>query len=422
MKRLTLNTVVSRPERRLLGIVVLCAALAVTAFLIPASSQAKPSQVSCGATITSDTTLNLDLTNCPNEGIVIGADNITLDLNGHTVGGDGTPVPSCPDGAFCDIGIDNTAGHTGVTIKGGSVTGFDFGIFVLGASDNRIQRISLTNNASLGMLVGDSHQTRIDHNSAVGDGTSAIVMFNSHDNRIDHNSVTGEHGYAIPVFDSNHNRLEKNMLDGNDHGILLDTSNDNAVKDNRISHSGGSSIDIGHARNNRVEGNLLSDDGDGVILFEAQGNQISDNSVSGTGFFGFADTGGFGVILDGAAHNLVQRNVVTGGRGPAIFITSLDSPQPSDSNTISDNVANSKLADGILVNNNATETLLEHNTANASGHDGIHADAPGTTVTLNTTNDNHGLGIDAVPGVIDGGGNRATGNGNPLQCTNVSCS
>jgi len=31
------------------------------------------------------------------------------------------------------------------------------------------------------------------------------------------------------------------------------------------------------------------------------------------------------------------------------------------------------------------------------------------------------LGIEAVVGVIDGGGNRAFGNGNPLRCVNVTC-
>jgi hypothetical protein len=34
---------------------------------------------------------------------------------------------------------------------------------------------------------------------------------------------------------------------------------------------------------------------------------------------------------------------------------------------------------------------------------------------------NGDLGIEAVPGVIDGGGNHAHGNGNPGQCTNISC-
>jgi hypothetical protein len=39
----------------------------------------------------------------------------------------------------------------------------------------------------------------------------------------------------------------------------------------------------------------------------------------------------------------------------------------------------------------------------------------------NTANRNHDLGIEAVPGVIDGGGNKASGNGNPAQCLNVVC-
>jgi hypothetical protein len=46
---------------------------------------------------------------------------------------------------------------------------------------------------------------------------------------------------------------------------------------------------------------------------------------------------------------------------------------------------------------------------------------PTTLVERNTANHNAGLGIDAVPNVIDGGGNRAFGNGNPLQCLNVVC-
>ena len=53
--------------------------------------------------------------------------------------------------------------------------------------------------------------------------------------------------------------------------------------------------------------------------------------------------------------------------------------------------------------------------------DGIDVDAPGTVVRSNTANDNGDLGIEAVDGVIDGGGNRASGNANPLQCFNVVC-
>jgi hypothetical protein len=47
--------------------------------------------------------------------------------------------------------------------------------------------------------------------------------------------------------------------------------------------------------------------------------------------------------------------------------------------------------------------------------------APGTTVTRNVANANRALGIFAVPGVVDGGGNRAAGNGDPAKCVGISC-
>jgi len=56
-----------------------------------------------------------------------------------------------------------------------------------------------------------------------------------------------------------------------------------------------------------------------------------------------------------------------------------------------------------------------------SGTDGIRVDSPSTTLTRNTANANGDLGIQAVPGVNDGGRNRASANGNPLQCTFVDC-
>jgi hypothetical protein len=51
--------------------------------LLGGGKAAAVQQLSCGDTITADATLHHDLVNCPNNGIIIGADNITLDLNGH---------------------------------------------------------------------------------------------------------------------------------------------------------------------------------------------------------------------------------------------------------------------------------------------------------------------------------------------------
>jgi hypothetical protein len=64
-------------------------ALVVAEFTVVGAGQAFTRQMGCGDTITTDMTLDSDLVNCPNNGIVIGADNITLDLNGYTIAADG---------------------------------------------------------------------------------------------------------------------------------------------------------------------------------------------------------------------------------------------------------------------------------------------------------------------------------------------
>lgn len=172
-----------------------------------------------------------------------------------------------------------------------------------------------------------------------------------------------------------------------------------------------------------MEHNVLTDNGDGIITGANRSNDnlISHNIITSTGFYGFPDTGGFGLLIDGGVHNTVRANVITGSRGPAIYVTSLDSPTPSLNNVVSANVADSRLSDGILVDNGATGTRLQRNITIGSGDDGIHVDAPATTLTRNIAIRNFDLGIEAVPGVTDGGGNRAADNGNPAQCVNITC-
>jgi hypothetical protein len=69
----------------------------------------------------------------------------------------------------------------------------------------------------------------------------------------------------------------------------------------------------------------------------------------------------------------------------------------------------------------ATDALLERNIAIGPGDDGIDFDSAATTLTRNLLLRNGDLGIEAVPDIIDGGGNTAPRNGNPAQCLNVAC-
>ncbi len=122
--------------------------------------RAPASHVACGDTITADTTLDSDLSDCPNHGIVIGADDITLDLNGHRIDGDGTPAPGCnPRKEFCDIGVFNK-GHDGVTMRNGSVREFDAGVFVFKSRASRVLDISSKKNTSFGLIFNEVSHSR----------------------------------------------------------------------------------------------------------------------------------------------------------------------------------------------------------------------------------------------------------------------
>jgi Right handed beta helix region len=115
-------------------------ALTVAGLITVGTGRASANHVSCGDTITVDTTLDSDLVECPDNGIVIGADNITLDLNGHLIDGDGQP-DGCGD-FECDYGLVNS-GHSGVTMRDGSVREFDSAsVLLLNTRLNRLLGIS----------------------------------------------------------------------------------------------------------------------------------------------------------------------------------------------------------------------------------------------------------------------------------------
>ena len=88
---------------------------------------------------------------------------------------------------------------------------------------------------------------------------------------------------------------------------------------------------------------------------------------------------------------------------------------------MSGNDASGNHGNGILVEDLASDTLLRKNRADRNGTDGILVSDPTTILSHNTVNYNVDFGIEAVPGVVDDGGNRAKGNGAPAQCLNVVC-
>jgi parallel beta-helix repeat protein len=294
----------SRPHfrrgARLPATVVLAATVA--AILALTGGEASAAHVSCGDMITVDTTLDSDLINCPNNGIVIGADNISLDLNGHTVDGDGTPASGCdPNSEVCDSGVVDD-GHNGITVMHGRVR--EFGV---------------------GVLLGTSTAGRV------------------RDNRVLGVSSTGNQSIALGIFSSVRS-------------LVRDSSGN---------------------------GSRGSEDAAGMALADARHVRIIDNSFRGNTL---------GIVTADSSRNVIKGNLVRDSR-----------------------------ADGFRVEESDHHSLLKRNVAKGAGDDGFDVDSRSTTLTKNRAVRNGDLGIEAIPGVIDGGENRASRNGDARQCVNVTC-
>jgi parallel beta-helix repeat protein len=341
----------SRHHRATVALGAVIFALAGAALLaLGRGSQALASHVNCGDKITRDTRLDSDLVNCRNNGIVIGADGVTLNLNGHTIDGDGAPAAGCnPRKKFCDTGVVS-AGHDGVTVRGGSVREFHFAVLAGDARRIRLLGITSSENRGLGILIFNSARSLVRDSSILRNGlgthSPGLVLFRSHHNLIERNAFSRTGDAGLVLDQSDRNQIRQNRLRGNPQGGIAVAGDGNVIARNRVSRSGAGIL---------------------ITLLEDSGRAVG---------------------------NVVRRNHVRGARAAGISVD----PGP-----------------GIA------RTLLARNHVFGAGGAGIHVLDPGTTLTRNEARRNGGLGIFAVRGVIDGGGNRASGNGDRRQCVNVAC-
>jgi hypothetical protein len=333
------------------------------AFMVLGAGQALAIHVNCGDTITQDTTLDSDLLNCPANGVVIGADNITLDLNGHLI--DGVAFQS-------QSGVDNSAGHDGVTIENGEIQEFFKGIDFQDVANGRVT----------GLVMRD--------------------VF-----------------YGVRLESADLNRIDRNDISSFSAGVVFD---------------GFTSVSASH--NNTVERNMLAHSGNGILFLAvgeatADGTLVVRNVFSGNqyGIFGVAyrttiqrnsfesnPEAGIELTLDSSQNSLIANDFTDNGGGIEL------GGQYVGDHTVSRNRIDGSHEDGIFVDALLRGTItLDRNVVTGNGDDGIDVDTARAVITKNRANGNGDLGIEAVPGVTDGGGNKARGNGDPAQCLNVRC-
>jgi copper-binding protein NosD len=224
----------------------LVAAIAVAA---PASAQ----NLSCGSTITKSTKLTTDITDCPGVGLRIGADDITLDLNGHTVSAAAKRNPKAH-------GILNE-GYDDVTIRGGTVRGFGaYGVRLAHADRNAVEDMKLDANFT------------------------GVGLFESDRGAVRDNVITDAKFVGVNLTGGRANRVVENAIDGSAYsGVFLHGSPDETGAKHRVLRNvltdNGIAIHPGPKRT-RVAGNTISGAGEDSIENYEPSTLIGANAIS----------------------------------------------------------------------------------------------------------------------------------------------
>jgi hypothetical protein len=285
--------------RRVVGVLTLALAAAAAAAGAPPATPAAAStpitSSTCPQTVSGSVRLETDLLCTNTSGLIVGADNTSIDLNGHTIVCTGSGYEGSCQGDATQIGID-TNGYDGVHvfshIKGGKIDGFDRGVYVRGASDGAtVKQLTLTgpalaatappyrpsvygilvegNHCANGVLVGGNEA--LNHTTGIRVSTASCVTVSgnyTHDNSGGDPDLTLNVG--IRIRNSSDNVIRGNVVTGNGSGVLAPPPPDSGI-----------TLDNPDTTGNQVVGNKVNgNNGQGITAAQgAAGNYIVNNEM-----------------------------------------------------------------------------------------------------------------------------------------------
>jgi parallel beta-helix repeat protein len=207
---------------------------------------------SCGQVVTEDVTLTSDL-NCANgDGLIVGASDITINMNGYSItsgeGADAGGTPTANSGEGADAGANAEGTPTGdaagvedplttdydgtsgilvanadnVAIAGlGKIDGFTRGVTFLGSSGGSLSDVQMSGN-DIGAVVASSSGVEISRNTMTNNGI-AVVFDSSNGGVTAFNQIVANLREGVLLLGSSDNVVAANNMYGNGaNGIYLD--------------------------------------------------------------------------------------------------------------------------------------------------------------------------------------------------------
>ena len=282
--------------------------LAATIVIPQAGATGTPSPA-CGDVVTTNVTLTKSMKGCAS-GLVVGADNVTIDLNGYAIKGlaNGTGV-----------GIEVTD-RSGVTVKNGKISDFAEGVSLSNTTSSTVEQLVIRRTDTgirLSRTDNGTDANRILDNT-VRESAAGIVAFGAASSRIAGNVLADLTGTGINCTNTFASDIEiqGNRSVRNDIGILLQFCRA-SVAENVASH-------------NAVGG-----------IFRTRSNGATVHNVANR-------NGGTGILTDDS-HGLISGNVTNGNIGDGLRILDENSDH-GPFHTVTGNTASRNGGLGIATN------------------------------------------------------------------------
>ena len=232
-----------------------------------ASQQPLAISPSCGQVITQNVVLTSNLNCADSDGLIVGASDIVIDLNGHTISG---PDVDSQEKTSSKVGV-MIPNMNNVVVQDGTIHGFQAGILMTGSQnveikgivskDNQIgafstgasivnAHLSILMNNQIGFAGHSTQQATIENNILYQNALAGITLVNSDNGVLTLNSIT-ESGNGLYVDNQsnnnnvNFNNVLLNTIDLNNANGLPVNTNANTFDQNNCMTSNPSGICVG---------------------------------------------------------------------------------------------------------------------------------------------------------------------------------
>lgn len=219
---------------------------------INACSETAPLSVA-GATYFLDNDISGIAPSC----FIIGADNIILDMKGHSI-----------RGIIVGYGISMSS-HNGVTLKNGKISNFMSGIRLINSNNNVIMNMTLESNFAspgAGIKLESSNYNQLIYNTANSNQLFGIHLYSSSNNNLTNNTANANNGVGTGIVSA---------------GIYLDTgsSNNELINNTASSNQHHGIVLYSNSNSNTLINNIANSNSvyQGIYIYDSLSNTIKDN-------------------------------------------------------------------------------------------------------------------------------------------------